>query len=124
MSAKNDYFYDRAKSRDLEGVKIALKLAELNHINLDDLYKDNPELTETEQKIIELIKEAQISLEPYYKDKYLSERLMDRDLEGVKNALEIGANPTEVFIIRVYLFKDSPELTETEQKIIELIEVS
>ena len=120
IESKNKYLYKRAVSRDLEGVKIALKIgADPIHVNLGLLFKDSPELTETEQKIIEVIKEAQSSLETFIKDIYLDKRARDRDLEGVKIALEIGADSSYVTLYS--LFEDSPELTETEQKIIEVI---
>ena len=120
IESKNKYLYKRAVRRDLEGVEIALKLgANPIYVNLSLLFKNNSELTETEQKIIEVIKKAQSSLGASTKDYYLYKRVKNRDLKGVKIAFEIGANPTEVILDS--LFKDNPELTETEQKIIEVI---
>ena len=92
IDTPNENFFRAVVSKDLEGVRDALaKGADPTYyVNTDNLYKDSPVLTETEQKIIEVIKEAQ---RVYYLNSNLSHGVRTTDLDKVIEYLKKGADP-------------------------------
>ena len=104
---KDVYLYKQVGKKDLEGVKNALKLgANPNHINLDSFFKNNSELTETEQKIIELIKTAPPNHHNLHLKNKLAAGVKNTILDNVIESLEKGADPNH----RLYL--DLPHLLQ------------
>ena len=126
---KNVYIYSKVLERDLKGVKYALKIgADPTYIELDYFFKDITKLTETEQKIIEIIKEAQ---RIYHLKDQLNYGVRYTNLDNVIKSLEQGADPNHRLHLRLpYLIQlalryrdliQEPPLTEENEKIVEAL---
>ena len=126
---KDVYLYEQVGKKDLEGVKNALKIgADSTYIELDYFFKDITKLTETEQKIIEIIKEAQ---RIYHLKDQLNYGVRYTNLDKVIESLEKGADPNHrlhlnlphllQLALRYRALIQKLPLTEQHEKIVEAL---